>query len=188
MAFVTSYALDKKEIQRVSQYSFCKKRRLNTCPSRAGVLQRRCFSPLAGTDFPQSPDPCGEKDKGAFPKEKPSFIKRILHFLGYDGVRPRMSAAQVVKTYGLAAVLSYGVFDAITYSLSFIIALIGFVRTTGKSLTWKTFPVVFGLMWGINNFSRPFRVAGALFLAPTMDKYVVQPLRNKIASIKRSSD
>jgi hypothetical protein len=105
--------------------------------------------------------------------ESAGWFQKLLSRLGYDKAT-RMSAGQVVKKYGVAAILSYGLFDAVTYSLSFIIALIGYIRTTGKPLTWKTFPLVFGLMWGINNFSRPFRVAGALLLAPWMDKYIVQ--------------
>lgn len=31
-------------------------------------------------------------------------------------------------------------------------------------------------MWGLNNLSRPFRVAGALALAPLMDRRVVKPV------------
>lgn len=35
---------------------------------------------------------------------------------------------------------------------------------------------VLALMWGINNLSRPFRIAGAVALAPIVDRRVVKPV------------
>lgn len=35
---------------------------------------------------------------------------------------------------------------------------------------------VLALMWGINNLSRPFRIAGAIALAPVIDRRVVKPV------------
>ncbi|GJQ15894.1 hypothetical protein GpartN1_g7685.t1 [Galdieria partita] len=135
---------------------------------------KRCTTPRLKSCLPKH----SKREPSSAERSQRGWLKKFLSLLGYhDAVS--MNPQQVVKTYGVAAILSYGIFDAITYSISFIIALIGFIRTTGKPLTWKTFPVVFGLMWGINNFSRPFRVAGALLLAPLMDKYVVQPLRKR---------
>lgn len=43
--------------------------------------------------------------------------------------------------YGLAAVLSYGLFDALTYGCSFVVALRLFI-ISGKVLTRKTLPQV----------------------------------------------
>lgn len=38
------------------------------------------------------------------------------------------------------------------------------------------FAQVLALMWGINNLSRPFRIAGALALAPVVDRRIVKPI------------
>lgn len=132
------------------------------------VLKKRCAINI------KCCQPC--KDNPNPSSKRPEWLQRFLKRLGYD---KNVSAAQVMKTYGVAAILSYGVFDAVTYTISFLLALIGFIRTTGKPLTWKTFPLVFGLMWGINNFSRPFRIVGALLLAPWMDRYIVQPWKKR---------
>lgn len=42
-------------------------------------------------------------------------------------------------------------------------------------LTRSCMNQVLALMWGINNFSRPFRIAGALALAPVVDRRIVKP-------------
>lgn len=83
--------------------------------------------------------------------------------------------ASKLRNYGVAAFISYGLFDLITYCISFLLALRAYVAT-GKVLTWETLPQVLALMWGINNFSRPFRIAGAIALAPVIDKSVVKPV------------
>eukprot|EP00180_Rhodochaete_pulchella_P004194 Plantae.Rhodophyta-Rhodochaete_pulchella.ctg7754.p1 GENE.Plantae.Rhodophyta-Rhodochaete_pulchella.ctg7754~~Plantae.Rhodophyta-Rhodochaete_pulchella.ctg7754.p1 ORF type:complete len:222 (+),score=13.62 Plantae.Rhodophyta-Rhodochaete_pulchella.ctg7754:147-812(+) len=98
-------------------------------------------------------------------------------FLGFRQSEHAQSAVQRLRSYGVAAVISYGLFDLLTYTVSFFIALRGFKASTGKSLSRATFPQVFALCWGINNFSRPLRIAGALFMAPAIDKYVVKPFR-----------
>ena len=49
--------------------------------------------------------------------------------------------AAVLRNYGLAAVLSYGLFDAVTYSLSFLFALRAYLAA-GKELTMSTLPQV----------------------------------------------
>lgn len=43
-------------------------------------------------------------------------------------------------------------------------------------------------MWGVNNLSRPFRVAGALALAPAMDARVVRPIRRWLARVRAGRD
>lgn len=83
--------------------------------------------------------------------------------------------AGALRNYGIAAFLSYGFFDFITYTISFLFSLRAFVAS-GKTLTWQTLPQVLALMWGINNLSRPFRIAGALALAPVVDRRVVKPI------------
>jgi hypothetical protein len=80
----------------------------------------------------------------------------------------RASMGIALRSYGLAAVISYGLFDACTYGISLLLAMRTFLAA-GKAITAKTLPQVLAIMWGINNFSRPFRIAGALALAPIID-------------------
>lgn len=95
----------------------------------------------------------------------------------YRGMVARRSAlrAGALRNYGIAAILSYGFFDLLTYTISFLFSLRAFLAS-GKTLTWQTLPQVLALMWGINNLSRPFRIAGALALAPVVDRRVVKPV------------
>mmetsp|Transcript_2330 Transcript_2330/g.4085 ORF Transcript_2330/g.4085 Transcript_2330/m.4085 type:complete len:212 (-) Transcript_2330:30-665(-) len=109
--------------------------------------------------------------------KKPNAFIRLLQTFGFIQSEENKSMVAKLRSYGLAAVLSYGIFDAITYGFSFILALKGYQASTGSTLTLKTFPQIFALMWGINNFSRPFRIAGALFLAPSMDLYIIKPIK-----------
>lgn len=95
-----------------------------------------------------------------------------------------------LRSYGVAAVIAYGMFDAVTYSASFVVALLSFRKASNNApLTWRNLLKVLGGMWLLNNFSRPFRVAGAVLLAPMVDKYAVKPLANSFAkrSRRRSS-
>jgi hypothetical protein len=80
----------------------------------------------------------------------------------------RASMGIALRSYGLAAVISYGLFDACTYGISLLLAMRTFLAA-GKAITAKTLPQVLAIIWGINNFSRPFRIAGALALAPIID-------------------
>ncbi|KAL9426878.1 hypothetical protein AB3S75_033626 [Citrus x aurantiifolia] len=73
---------------------------------------------------------------------------------------------------GLAAVLAYGLFDAVTYTSFFVLAFLGYEKSTGKNPA-ANLQALFGiviLMWTGNNITRPFRVAGAAALAPFIDK------------------
>lgn len=49
--------------------------------------------------------------------------------------------ATTLRNYGIAALISYGFFDFVTYSISFLLSLRAYVAT-GKELTWKTLPQV----------------------------------------------
>ncbi|KAL9249993.1 hypothetical protein AKJ16_DCAP25589 [Drosera capensis] len=74
--------------------------------------------------------------------------------------------------FGLAAVLAYGIFDGITYTSFFVMAFLGYEKSTGKNPA-ANIQALIGivlLMWTGNNFTRPFRVAGAAALAPVIDK------------------
>ncbi|KDP21803.1 hypothetical protein JCGZ_00590 [Jatropha curcas] len=73
---------------------------------------------------------------------------------------------------GLAAVLGYGLFDAITYTTFFVLAFLGYEKSTGKNpaANLQALLGIVILMWTGNNVTRPFRVAGAAALAPIIDR------------------
>eukprot|EP00170_Pyropia_yezoensis_P004827 contig_19675_g4841 len=79
------------------------------------------------------------------------------------------AAAATLRTYGLSAVLAYGLFDAVTYSLSAVLAARAYLAAGGV-WGWAAAPKIFAGMWLINNVSRPLRVAGALALAPVVER------------------
>ncbi|KAL2651114.1 hypothetical protein R1flu_019242 [Riccia fluitans] len=86
-----------------------------------------------------------------------------------------MNAAELrakAAKWGLAAVLAYGLFDGITYTTFFTLAFLGYEKSTGQNpaANLKALLGVVVLMWGGNNVTRPFRVAGAAALAPFLDK------------------
>eukprot|EP00249_Psilotum_nudum_P009321 c21854_g1_i1 orf=472-1308(-) len=79
--------------------------------------------------------------------------------------------AQVAKL-GLAAVLAYGIFDGITYTTFFVLAFLGYEKSTGRNPA-ANIQALLGiviLMWTGNNVTRPLRVAGAAVLAPLVDR------------------
>ncbi|RLM75053.1 uncharacterized protein C2845_PM15G20730 [Panicum miliaceum] len=86
-------------------------------------------------------------------------------------VQSAEARARVAKL-GLAAVLAYGLFDAITYTTFFVLAFLGYEKSTGKNpaANLKALLGIVILMWTGNNVTRPFRVAGAAALAPVIDK------------------
>ncbi|KAL6843785.1 hypothetical protein ACP4OV_026356 [Aristida adscensionis] len=79
--------------------------------------------------------------------------------------------ARVAKL-GMAAVLAYGLFDAVTYTVFFVLAFLGYEKSTGKNpaANLKALLGIVILMWTGNNVTRPFRVAGAAALAPVIDR------------------
>jgi hypothetical protein len=106
-----------------------------------------------------------EREQGANPgAQGETGMARWLR--GFSARRASMGSA--LRSYGLAAVIAYGLFDACTYGVSLLLAMRAYVAA-GKVVTTKTLPQVLAIMWGINNFSRPFRIAGALALAPIVD-------------------
>lgn len=76
---------------------------------------------------------------------------------------------------GPAAVLAYGLFDGVTYTIAFAIAFLGYEAKTGLNPTANVADIVkiVLLMWAGNNATRPFRLAGAAALAPTMERLMV---------------
>lgn len=79
--------------------------------------------------------------------------------------------SQVAKL-GLAAILAYGLIDGITYTTFFVLAFLGYEKSTGKNpaANIQALLGIVVLMWTGNNVTRPLRVAGAAALAPIMDK------------------
>ncbi|KAF2306554.1 hypothetical protein GH714_019404 [Hevea brasiliensis] len=77
---------------------------------------------------------------------------------------------------GLAAVLAYGLFDAITYTTIFVLAFLGYEKSTGKNpaANLQALLGIVILMWTGKNITRPFRVAGAAALAPLIDRGMKQ--------------
>ncbi|XP_021851687.1 uncharacterized protein [Spinacia oleracea] len=73
---------------------------------------------------------------------------------------------------GLAAVLAYGLFDGVTYTSFFVMAFLGYEKSTGNNpaANIKSLIGIVLLMWAGNNVTRPFRVAGAAALAPVIDQ------------------
>ncbi|GMN44245.1 hypothetical protein TIFTF001_013434 [Ficus carica] len=63
---------------------------------------------------------------------------------------------------GLAAVLAYGLFDGVTYISFFVMAFLGYEKSTGKNpaANLQALLRIVILMWTGNNITRPFRVAG----------------------------
>jgi len=64
--------------------------------------------------------------------------------------------------------------------------LLGYTGSTGEALSWNTLPAILAIMYGINNFSRPFRIAGAALVAPTVDKVIVKPFSKFMSKLKQS--
>lgn len=63
--------------------------------------------------------------------------------------RRRESSAAMrakLRSYGVAAVISYGICDAVTYSVSFLLAMRSFIAA-GKVVTLQSLPQVWLIMW-----------------------------------------
>nr|CAB3488148.1 unnamed protein product [Digitaria exilis] len=148
-------------------------------PSKPAKLPCRCrFSPTSllaaesrfprglrasAADSPRS-DPEGEPEPEPEPEPKRGFWTKWM--VGSAEARAR------VAKLGLAAVLAYGLFDAVTYTTFFVLAFLGYEKSTGKNpaANLKALLGIVILMWTGNNVTRPFRVAGAAALAPVIDK------------------
>ncbi|PON60384.1 hypothetical protein PanWU01x14_153700 [Parasponia andersonii] len=74
--------------------------------------------------------------------------------------------------FGLAAVLAYGLFDGVTYTTFFVMAFLGYEKSTGKNpaANLQSLLGIVKLLWTGYNITGPFRVAGAAALAPLIDE------------------
>eukprot|EP00188_Purpureofilum_apyrenoidigerum_P001111 Plantae.Rhodophyta-Purpureofilum_apyrenoidigerum.ctg1571.p1 GENE.Plantae.Rhodophyta-Purpureofilum_apyrenoidigerum.ctg1571~~Plantae.Rhodophyta-Purpureofilum_apyrenoidigerum.ctg1571.p1 ORF type:complete len:202 (+),score=26.84 Plantae.Rhodophyta-Purpureofilum_apyrenoidigerum.ctg1571:69-674(+) len=113
-----------------------------------------------------------------------NFFVKIGKVLGFIETEKNKSMLSKLRNYGLAAVLSYGLFDGLTYTIAFFIAVKSYTGSTGEVLSWKTLPAILAIMYGINNISRPLRLAAAVLVAPSMDKYVVKPAGRFIRRVR----
>jgi hypothetical protein len=110
----------------------------------------------------------------------PSLISRVRSWLERNRERSR-AVRETLLGYGPAAVLAYGLFDGVSYSIAFAIAFIGYEAKTGLNPTANVADIVriCILMWAGNNVTRPFRLAGAAALAPAVDT-VMGKLQRKL--------
>ncbi|XP_015077564.1 uncharacterized protein LOC107021422 [Solanum pennellii] len=132
---------------------------LNTCP--LSHLSIKCSSSTNGsiTDdnfFQQNKSLDSQESKGFWKKWKENSAEM---------------SAKVAKL-GLAAVLAYGIIDGVTYTSFFVLAFMGYEKTTGNNpaANLQSLLGIIIAMWTGNNVTRPFRVAGAAALAPAIDK------------------
>ncbi|RLM65448.1 uncharacterized protein C2845_PM16G18870 [Panicum miliaceum] len=127
-------------------------------PTPLGAESRFARAPRASASESPPLDPQGE------PGPKGGFWTKWM-------VQSAEARARVAKL-GLAAVLAYGLFDAVTYTTFFVLAFLGYEKSTGKNpaANLKALLGIVILMWTGNNVTRPFRVAGAAALAPVIDK------------------
>ncbi|KAK9829582.1 hypothetical protein WJX72_006610 [[Myrmecia] bisecta] len=89
---------------------------------------------------------------------------------------------------GLAAVLAYGLFDAVSYTIAFCLAFLSYEAKTGLNPMQNVGDIVkiCVLMWAGNNVTRPFRLAGAAGLAPFMDR-MMNKLRDRLRLPSRAA-
>ncbi|TMW86389.1 hypothetical protein EJD97_021463 [Solanum chilense] len=132
---------------------------LNSCP--LSHLSIKCSSSANGsiTDdnfFQQNKNLDSQESKGFWKKWKENSAEM---------------SAKVAKL-GLAAVLAYGIIDGVTYTSFFVLAFMGYEKTTGNNpaANLQSLLGIIIAMWTGNNVTRPFRVAGAAALAPAIDK------------------
>jgi len=95
----------------------------------------------------------------------------------WQGQREKSAALRKkLVALGPAAVLAYGLFDGVSYTIAFSIAFLGYEARTGLNPTANVADIVkiCILMWAGNNVTRPFRLAGAAALAPFMDSLMVR--------------
>lgn len=108
-------------------------RLLSPCQSRARGT-KRCSVVMKTESEPSSP-----KDIPQTPMRSPLF--HVTAWCRNALAKRKDLKADVLRNYGIAALLSYGFFDALTYSVSFLISLRAYLAA-GKVLTWKTLPQV----------------------------------------------
>ena len=110
----------------------------------------------------------------------PSLVDKLKAWLKENQEKSKAVKEKLVS-YGPAAVLAYGLFDGVSYSIAFAIAFLGYEAQTGLNpvANLQDLVKICILMWAGNNVTRPFRLAGAAALAPFVDG-VMEKLRVKL--------
>ncbi|KQJ84386.1 uncharacterized protein LOC100823337 isoform X2 [Brachypodium distachyon] len=124
--------------------------------------------PAAGRRFACAPRASTAGNPQSAPQDEPRPERGFWAKWMVEGAEMRARVAKL----GLAAVLAYGLFDAVTYTAFFVLAFLGYEKSTGKNpaANLKALIGIVILMWTGNNVTRPFRVAGAAALAPVIDR------------------
>jgi hypothetical protein len=129
--------------------------------------------------FSSQPTEEGEEDRTRSPASSDTVLGKISSWLRVNSEKSKALRDKLIG-YGPAAVLAYGLFDGVSYSIAFAIAFLGYEAKTGLNPTSNVADIVkiCILMWAGNNVTRPFRLAGAAALAPSIDK-IMENLKNK---------
>ncbi|KAK4433209.1 hypothetical protein Salat_1083100 [Sesamum alatum] len=124
--------------------------------NKYSTLSASCSSASCGDSAPQQNQELSNEKKGFWQKWKENSTEM----------------SRKLAKLGLAAVLAYGIFDGVTYTSFFVLAFLGYEKSTGKNpaANLQALLGIVILMWTGNNVTRPFRVAGAAALAPVIDK------------------
>lgn len=141
----------------------------------------RFHSHIATSSAAGATDPSSPED---IPADVPVTTPPPAGFLAWWKTQQQKSAELRKKlvSLGPAAVLAYGMFDGVSYTIAFAIAFLGYEARTGLNPTANVADIIkiCILMWAGNNVTRPFRLAGAAMLAPTMDN-LMESLQKRLA-------
>lgn len=132
--------------------------------------QNRSKSPIISVKCCSTSSGFGASDQSPPSQDQTQEQENVGFWQKWKAKSAEMSAK--VAKLGLSAVLAYGLFDGVTYTTFFVLAFLGYEKSTGKNpaANLQALLGVVLLMWTGNNVTRPFRVAGAAALAPVIDK------------------
>ncbi|KAI8104907.1 hypothetical protein M9435_000084 [Picochlorum sp. BPE23] len=138
------------------------------------------FASADGESMPQSQGGEQEEANEVQDNASPSTMTKVQAWFRRNAEKSAALRKKLIS-YGPAAVLAYGLFDGVSYSIAFAIAFLGYEARTGLNPTANVADIVkiCILMWAGNNVTRPFRLAGAAALAPWVDM-VMEKLKNKL--------
>ncbi|KAI5078924.1 hypothetical protein GOP47_0006595 [Adiantum capillus-veneris] len=109
--------------------SLCVTRRLRILPQHIRPSLKHTVVPLCSSSSTAAGADLPPHDTNSS-SEQPPLAKRNI-WTRWQGNAAKMRA-QVAKL-GLAAVLAYGLFDGITYTTFFVLAFLGYEKSTGKN-------------------------------------------------------
>mmetsp|Transcript_10121 Transcript_10121/g.13253 ORF Transcript_10121/g.13253 Transcript_10121/m.13253 type:complete len:205 (+) Transcript_10121:65-679(+) len=185
-------------LQIVESFSSCtlkSPQRLLSCPSSLGKSHSERSSRLFAEepkkeDSSEERGPSSEQENAVntqIPVEEKSGFDKFLTTLGYkkEEGESEESLKDKIKSAGLAGAISYGAFELLFWTVSIPLAIVAYKQATGE---WPDLGSdegklkVFELSAGFLTFARlavPFRIATALALTPTVDKYIVKGFLKK---------